>query len=118
MQEFNDTIQNNLFTFCYRGAGNFSYRLYQTLMMGRIPILINTDCVFPFSEQYNLQELGLIIDEKDIINNNIDIIQIIKEYYKTNKDRLVDIQKNNRIIWETYFSPVGFCDHICKKYTQ
>jgi hypothetical protein len=118
MQEFNDTIQNNLFTFCYRGAGNFSYRLYQTLMMGRIPILINTDCVFPFSEQYNLQELGIIIDEKDIINNNIDIIQIIKEYYKTNKDRLVDIQKNNRIIWETYFSPVGFCDHICKKYTQ
>ena len=118
IQEFNNNIDENLFTFCYRGAGNFSYRLYQTLMMGRIPILINTDCVFPFSEQYDLHSLGIIIDEKDINENNIDIIQIIKDYYETNKHNVLDIQKNNRTIWEQFFSPVGFCNHICKRYSN
>lgn len=101
-KEYFDNISNNLFTFCYRGGGNFSYRFYETLMMGRIPILVNTDCVFPFEDKININKLGIIIEEKD------DIINSIKEYYELNKNNLLDIQKNNRKIWEEYYSPVGF----------
>lgn len=115
--QFYNNIKENIFIFCYRGAGNFSYRFYQILMMGRIPILINTDCVFPFNKYYKLEDLGIVINEKDIINNNIDIIKVIKNYYKVNKNNLLDIQKNNRIIWEKYFSPLGFCKHMSKHYS-
>ena len=41
-------LRDNCFNVCMRGAGNFSYRLYETMMMGRIPIIINSDQVFPF----------------------------------------------------------------------
>ena len=47
-QEYFENMENNIFTFCYRGAGNFSYRFYETFMMGRIPILINTDSIAIF----------------------------------------------------------------------
>ena len=117
-KEYFNNIENNIFTFCYRGAGNFSYRFYETLMMGKIPILINTDCVFPFEDKININDIALVINEKDIDNiDNIDnhdtrIIEIIKSYYYKNKDNLLHIQKNNRFIWETYYSPIGFINNI------
>jgi len=110
--EFNNNISSNLFTFCYRGAGNFSYRFYQVLMMGRIPILVNTDCVFPFEEKYDLYSLGVIIDEEDLLNGTKNIIEETKKYYFDNKNNLLKIQKRNRKIWEKYFSPVGFCKNL------
>src|SRR5262249_27047502 len=33
---------------CARGAGNFSFRLYETLSCGRIPVFVDTDCVLPY----------------------------------------------------------------------
>ena len=111
-KEYFDNIENNLFTFCYRGAGNFSYRFYETLMMGKIPILLNTDCVFPFEHKININDIAIVIDEKDINNNETKIIDIIKSYYYKNKDNLLHIQKNNRFIWETYYSPIGFINNI------
>ena len=39
-------MQNSDYIVCTRGSGNFSYRLYETLSMGRIPLFIDTDCVY------------------------------------------------------------------------
>ena len=83
--------------------------------MGRIPILINTDCVFPFENKYNLNDLGVIIDEKDLLNEKIDLINEIVDYY--NNTNLLKIQKQNRKIWEEYFSPLGFSKYLIKEYS-
>lgn len=98
--EYMDNIRDNIFTFCYRGVGNFSYRFYDVMMMGRIPVFINTDCVLPFEDKYT--DIGIIINEGD------DMVQSIKDYYTKNKHRLYEIQQNNRNIWEKFYSPVGF----------
>lgn len=113
--DFYKNIENNIFIFCYRGNGNFSYRFYQILMMGRIPILINTDCVFPFENKYNLNDLGIIIDEKDLLNNKKNLINEIINYY--NNTDLLKIQKQNRKIWEEYFSPLGFSKYLIEEYS-
>ena len=73
-------------------------------MMGRIPILINTDCVFPLEDKINIQELGLIVEKKD----KDKIVEVIKDYFNNNSKRFLEIQKNNRKLWENYFSPIGF----------
>jgi len=109
-KEYIENIDNNIFTFCYRGAGNFSYRFYEVMMMGRIPILITTDSVFPFEDKYNLNDIGLVIAEKDINQN--EFIERIKEYYEINKQNLHNIQKQNRIIWEKYYSCCGFLKNL------
>lgn len=110
--EYFNNMEENLFTFCYRGAGNFSYRFYETLMMGRIPILVNTDCVIPFWNIINKENIGIIIDENDLKNNKKDFITEITNYYNKHKNNLIDIQKNNRKIWEQYFSPIGYLQNI------
>tara|TARA_B100000902_G_scaffold399936_1_gene473773 strand:+ start:9539 stop:10471 length:933 start_codon:yes stop_codon:yes gene_type:complete len=111
-KDYIENINNNLFTFCYRGAGNFSYRFYDVMMMGRIPILIKTDSVYPFEDKYDLNSVGVVIEEIDIMKNNIDLIKIIKDYYENNKDKLYNIQKQNRQIWEKYYSCCGFLENI------
>lgn len=111
IKEYISNIENNLFTFCYRGAGNFSYRFYETLMMGRIPVLINTDCVFPFDDNIDVNTMALIINE-ELLDNPNDLIEHIFNYYTNNKHKFLDMQKNNRKIWEKYFSPRGFLKNI------
>jgi hypothetical protein len=93
--EFSDNIINSHFTVCNRGRGNFSMRFYQTLSYGRIPVLINTDMVFPFDDEIDWNSIIIIgNDENEIINkilswwNNKDIdiekIQLkCKEVYDT-----------------------------------
>lgn len=108
--EYYNNIHNNLFTFCYKGGGNFSYRFYETLMMGRIPLLINTHCVFPLSDKFNIESIALVINEDKLDFNNL--ITIIQNYYNNNLHNLLNIQQNNRYIWETYLSPQGFLNNI------
>ena len=112
--EYFENMESNIFIFCYRGAGNFSYRFYETLMMGRIPILIDTDCVIPNFELLIKNNCCIHIKEEDIKEDNY-IIEKINEYYTKNIDNLIEIQKNNRKFWETYYSPIGFLSNSLMK---
>ena len=47
--EYYNNILESDYVLCVRGAGNFSVRLYETLMMGKIPVFVNTDCLLPLS---------------------------------------------------------------------
>ena len=105
-KQYFENMENNIFTFCYRGAGNFSYRFYETFMMGRIPIFVNTDCVIPFWNKIKDLNFGIICNEEDLQDNLL--IDIIQSYIEKYKNDLIDIQKQNRKLWETYFSPCGF----------
>lgn len=49
-QEYYDNLRASQYVVCIRGGGNFSVRFFQTLLMGRIPVFVNTDCLLPFEE--------------------------------------------------------------------
>lgn len=107
--EFIHNIDTNLFTLCYRGAGNYCYRFYETLMMGRIPILIDSDRCFIFEKEYDINDICLVIQKEDEIQN----IENKIDNFITSKN-LKEIQKNNRYIWEMYCSPIGFLKQFIK----
>lgn len=99
-KEFYQNIRNNLFTICLRGMGNYSVRFFQTLAMGRIPVLIDTDSRVPFEK---------FIEEKDFYisipyaqRNQLDIVlsQFIQN--KTSEE-LENWQTRCRKIWESYY---------------
>jgi len=102
--EYFKNISDNIFTFCYRGNGNFSYRFYETLMMGRIPVLIDTDCVFPIDIE------GMCVYCKQGEN----VIEKIKNFYDSRN--LLEVQKNNRLVWETKMSPGGWLRSLKTEY--
>lgn len=103
-KEFEDNMNGNLFTLCYRGRGNFSVRFYETLMRGRIPIQINSSSIFPYEDEIDYSDVGIFIEEEDL--GKIDLEKLVKKYYYSKSaDELLQIQKNNRRIYEEYFHP-------------
>ena len=107
--KFHKNIKNNLYGLCVRGGGNFSFRLGEVLMMGRIPILIDTDCILPFPDliPYDTNFIRIPIEKID------DMVNIIEKYHESHtEEELMQIQKENRLIWETYYVPSNAFTHI------
>lgn len=103
--EFYDNIYNNLYTFCMRGGGNFSVRLYETLAMGRIPVVLDTDCKFPFEKIIDWQKNCIIV--KDIEKRQL--VQKIAAYHEMHSnEELLTIQKENRLLWQEYATEANF----------
>lgn len=98
--EYFNNIKRNMFNFCHRGAGNFSYRFCEILMTGRIPVLIDTDSVFPIDVK---PHCVYCLPGDDIVKNIYEFIE--------SRD-LIEIQKSNRKIWEDKLSPRGFISQL------
>ncbi len=98
-KDFYNNIYTNAYTFCSRGVGNFSVRFYETLAVGRIPILLNTDCKLPLENIINWNQHCIILDEK----SNVPIeTQILNFHNSQSEASFETIQKNNRLLWETH----------------
>ena len=73
----------------------FSYRFYEALNMGRVPILIDTDTELPFERIIDWSKFIIKVKEDqidqlpDLINNCIITPQSVRQ------------------LWEKYFSPDG-----------
>ena len=98
-QEFYDNIYNNAYTFCIRGVGNFSVRLYETLAVGRIPIVLNTDCRFPLSNTINWEDHCVLLD--DTKKESLEA-QILEFHNAQTEEMFEAIQKSNRALWTSH----------------
>ncbi len=97
-----DFIQNLLkthFNISSRGRGNYSIRFYETLQAGRIPILIDSDIEFPFSELINWNEL--VICKKSPEEVCVDLLHTWKQ------KSIAQQHAQCREIWVQYLSPEG-----------
>jgi hypothetical protein len=107
--EFLTNIKRNLFTLCMRGNGNFSYRLYETLSMARIPIIVDTDVALPFRETVSWENHAVLVPQSKVAK----VGEIVAEWFAARSaEQLVDIQRRNRLFYEQYLSPVGFVRQI------
>jgi len=107
IEDFINNIEETHFTICNRGNGNYSMRFYQTLSLGRIPVLIDTDLIFPFENNIKWHDIAIIgKDENDVINK-------IK-YWWTSKDnkKIQQIQQKCKDIFNQYFNSKTFLENL------
>lgn len=109
--EFYQNICDNLYTFCIRGTGNFSVRFYETLAMGRIPVVINTDCRLPFQNEINWTEQAVVVNENEINTINA---KLVKFHDSHTDDELREIQQKNRDLWGHYFNRDSYFNGIAR----
>jgi len=109
-KEFISNMENSDYVFCIRGGGNFSYRLYETLSAGRIPFLIDTNCLLPcclyLNESYELFPRA---------ENLQNIQNILLNFHQTHKDDFGELQHKIRKFWENNLSPTGFFKYVERK---
>lgn len=104
-QEFVKNILDSDYVICARGAGNFSYRLYETLCCGRIPIFIDTDCVLPYDFMIDWKKYCVWVPQNKIHN----ISEFIMDFHESMSDSdFIDKQIACRKLYEEYLSPRGF----------
>jgi len=103
--EYVQNMNNSDYVLCARGVGNFSYRLYETLSCGRIPVFINTDCVLPYDSEINWKDYCVWVEAGEI-NRIAD--KVIEFHERISEQEFLEIQRRCRAFWEEYISPEGF----------
>ena len=104
-QNLLDNILSSDYIVCARGGGNFSYRLYETLCSGRIPIFINTDRVLPYEEYIDWKKLCIWVEEDEIDRIN----ERVAEFHASlSPDDFIALQYECRKLWDEWLSPSGF----------
>ncbi len=90
---------------CVRGTGNFSYRLYEVMSMGRVPVFIDTDCLLPLADRIDWRKLAVWVEEADIpaLGRRL---RAFHQHLST--DELQATQRRIRRVWEEHLSPQGF----------
>ena len=86
-RQFLDNLQRNAYALCVKGADNYSWRFYEALSLGKIPILIDTDCMLPLEEEISWDQF---------------IVRVPSTHLQELPDRLWE--------WHSRLSPSEFCD--------
>ena len=107
--EHYQNIRSSDYVICLRGTGNFSIRFYETLMMGRIPIFIDTDCFLPFSNLIAWKD-HIIIVKWDEISNLKDAILNFHQNISSNDFK--HVQKSNRMLWKEKLNPQWILENL------
>ena len=103
--EYINNIINSDYTFCYRGAANYSLRFYESLCLGRIPLFVNTDCMLPFANKVSWKDVCLWVEEKNIKYIGDTILDF---HHSIAASEFIDRQYYCREIWLKYCDNEGF----------
>ena len=104
--DFIENLKSNVFSLAIRGGGNWSLRFFEIMAYGRIPVLLDTDCVLPFEN---------LIDWNDVIIMSSNVNQLCSkmiEWHSKGSDFIFEKQNQCRRIWEEYLSLEGFGKNI------
>lgn len=94
--EFYDNMLHSDYIVCVRGGGNFSVRLYETLAMGRIPVIVNTDCLLPLSDQVDWKKHVVWVESGEI-NKIADVVFAF--HHRLDPLQFQELQQRNRDFW-------------------
>jgi hypothetical protein len=103
--QFRDNVLGSHYTLCPRGGGNWSYRFYETLCLGRIPVFFNTDCTLPYELLINWRDYCVWV-EGDEIERTAEAI--LSHYQDHSADSFFELQRRCRQLWIDYLSFDGF----------
>jgi hypothetical protein len=104
-QEYVQNMIDSDYILCARGAGNFSYRLFETLCCGRIPIFVDTDCVLPYDVDVEWRRYCVWVGESELPL----LAEKVAEFHaKLSSQGLRGLQHECRSLWEQWLSPTGF----------
>jgi hypothetical protein len=100
-REFYENIAETDYTLCVRGGGNFSKRFYETLAMGRIPVLVDTDCLLPFEPDLHWDDYIVRVSRDDLKSLPR---RIAGHFASLNKAGLEEQKRKCRQMWSEWLS--------------
>lgn len=110
--KYQDILRRSYFSLCPRGNGKTSFRLYESLMLGSIPIYIwHDEPWLPFESETNWENLAVLIHSSEMHK----IPKIIRD---TRPSRIAEFQNAIVKFSNRYLSYRNLCDWIIKDVTN
>lgn len=103
-REFLDNIRGADYQLALRGSANYSYRPWEAMCVGRPPLFVDTDCVWPFDNEVDWSKLVVQVDESDLAR----LPEALLDAHSALDDtRFRELQHACRTTWERYLTPLG-----------
>ena len=103
--DFYRNIATTHYTLCVRGGGNFSKRFYEVLAMGRVPVLLDTDCLLPLDSIIDWDSHILRVP----VGSLRDLPRLVCEHFdKIGASSMSSLQRSCRSLWQESLSFSGF----------
>jgi hypothetical protein len=108
-QEFVDNLVGADYTVCVRGGGNWSKRFYESLCVGRPPLLVDTDCLLPFPDQIDWRRHAVIVDVAELARAP----EAVAAYHaQLGPEAFAERQRACRQLWLDWLTRDGFYTHF------
>lgn len=103
--EYVENMVESDYALCARGDGNWSFRFYESLCLGRIPVFVDTDCVLPYEFLIDWRDYVVWVSRDEVSK----VGERIAAFHEQLSDsEFVDLQHECRRLWEEWLSPHGF----------
>jgi hypothetical protein len=104
-QEYVQSVFDSDYSLCVRGAGNWSYRFFEALSAGRIPVLIDTDSVLPETSATEWEHHVCRIS----VGSLQDAPRTLSEFHaRIGPSGFRKMQLDNRELWVKRLAPAPF----------
>jgi hypothetical protein len=97
LKKFVDITKRSIFSLCPRGYGRTSFRLYECIQLGSIPVYVFDDKWLPFENSVDWSKFSVLIHISDI--QNID--DILSSY---SVDKIKEMTTSLRKYWNDNFT--------------
>lgn len=104
--EYLENMAESQFVLCVRGGGNYSLRFYEAMAMGKIPILIDTDCVLPFDKQIDWDQHCIRVPIQ-----NLNRLKVVIQGWPF-RQHSQEVGARNRHLWEEWLTPESFFTRV------
>lgn len=105
---FKRVTQRSIFSLCPRGYGATSYRLYESMQLGAIPIYVSDKHFLPWSDELDWSQFSILVRPHEIDN-------IVQMTLGESASKVRKMQDKLFSTWRDYFSIESACYHIAKR---
>jgi len=103
-RHFAESMLRSHFVLCPAGIGPSSYRLFETMQLARVPVILSDQLVLPEGPDWN--EFSITIPER--------MAHCIPEILEERKSEAREMGITAREVWEDYFSPEVSLQRLCE----
>ena len=108
---FKQIMSKSYFSICPRGYGPTSFRLYESIQAGIVPVYISDSHFIPFADKVNWDDFSIIMKPREMNK----LSKILEKSLENGNHLILD--KNLQLIGEQYFNFSYMCKYILSKVT-
>jgi hypothetical protein len=104
---FRAMMSRSVFALCPRGYGKTSFRLYEAIQMGAIPVYIHDDPWLPYQSELDWNSFSVLCPAKEMPT-------LAKRLKNFSPEKIERMQMTLREVYEKYFTFEATCNYILR----